>query len=84
MIKFSPASPCLFKVCKRIHCCILNTFPDMQVVRGAVQPEEEETNRLAVEVASILNVSVGGIFLYASLTTCIPAPGKGAKFKSGF
>lgn len=33
-------------------------------------------DRLGVEVASVLNVSVSGIFLYASLTTFIPASEK--------
>lgn len=30
-------------------------------------------DRFGVEVASILNVSVSGSFLYATLTACIPA-----------
>uniref|UniRef100_I3IV64 Nucleus accumbens associated 1 n=1 Tax=Oreochromis niloticus TaxID=8128 RepID=I3IV64_ORENI len=45
---FDPASlESASGVCKRIHCCILNTFPEVLVVWGEgrespVQPEEEE------------------------------------------
>lgn len=38
-------------------------------------------DRLGVEVASTLNVSVGGIVFYATLTTCFPAWEKGIKLK---
>lgn len=47
-----------------------------------VQPGRDGwMDRLGVEVASILNVSVSGIFLYASLTTCVPASEKERNLK---
>lgn len=54
----------------------------MGEVTSAAQGEEEGVwliDRLGEEVASILNVSVSGILLYASLTPCIPASGKDRK-----
>lgn len=55
----------------------------MQVVGvgGGVPVQPGWMDRLGVEVASILNVSVSGIFLYASLTTCVPASEKERNLK---
>lgn len=52
----------------------------MQVVGGVASAawggKDGWMDRLGVEVASMLNLSVSGIFLYASLTTFIPATEK--------
>lgn len=58
----------------------------MQVVGGVTAAwggiRVDCRDRLEVEVVNILNVSVSGIFLYANLTTCIPASWKEVNLKS--
>lgn len=54
-----------YMACQYIHCCLLNTFPERQVVQKGVGGGGGVRSKHST---SILKVHVSGILLYASLT----------------